>query len=268
MNMKKYLSIAIFLTVLLTACGGGSSADDSAVLHIGWLGKPDTLNPAYAFLTESYTVFDLIYSTLVTEGVDGKYVGILANDWSASDDGLTWTFHIKDGIKWHNGEAFSADQIAWAINAVIANPDGWAASANYTSGFIEAVAPDAATVVITTEYPIANMEYRVSFLYAVYPPDFEGFSTPEDLQNFTNFETIGTGMFKINTFDKDTGVLILDANKDYFDGSPKIDQVIFQTFDNSDAMIQALKVGEIDLLNDLPASALQPLHPTDVTSMN
>jgi peptide/nickel transport system substrate-binding protein len=64
-------------------------------------------------------------------------------------------------------------------------------------------------------------------------------------------------MFKLNTFDQDTGVLILDANKDYFDGAPKIDQVIFQTYDNSDAMIQALKVGEIDLINEVPASAFE-----------
>jgi peptide/nickel transport system substrate-binding protein len=257
MTMKKMLSIVLLGCVLLTACGGGSSVSNPAILHIGWLGKPDTLNPAYAFLTESYTIFDLVYSTLVTEGKDGKYIGILAKDWSVSDDGLSWTFHLKDGIKWHNGETFTASQLAWAINAVMANPDGWAASANYTGGFNQVTAPDASTVVIVTDYPIANMEYRVSFLYAVYPPNFEGFTTPEDLQNFSNFEAIGTGMFKMNTFDKDTGVLILDAYKDYFDGSPRLDQVIFQTFDNSDAMIQALKVGEIDLLNDVPASAFE-----------
>jgi peptide/nickel transport system substrate-binding protein len=99
------------------------------------------------------------------------------------------------------------------------------------------------------------MEYRVSFLYAVYPPDFETFTTSADLQNFTNFAAIGTGPFKLRTFDKDTGVLILDSNPDYMDGAPKIDGVIFQTFDNTDAMIQALKVGDIDLVNEVPASA-------------
>lgn len=267
----KFLSIIVAVAVLLTACGGQTStteavpdvatteelsvSTEAAVLNFGWLGKPDTLNPAYAFLTESYTIFDLIYTPLTTEAPDGAYVGGLAKDWSVADDDVTWTFNLKDGIQWHNGEDLTADQVAWSINAVMADPDGWAALSGYVSGFTEATAPDATTVQIVTEYPIANMEYRVSFLYAVYPPDFESFTTPEDLQNFTNFEAIGTGMFKINTFDKDTGVLILDANKEYFDGAPKIDQIIFQTFDNSDAMIQALKVGEIDLVNEVPASA-------------
>ncbi len=82
------------------------------------------------------------------------------------------------------------------------------------------------------------MEYRLSFLYAVYPPDFESFTTAEDLQNFTNDKPIGTGRFKLNTFDKETGVILLDANKDYVDGAPIIDQVIYQKFDSADAMIR------------------------------
>jgi peptide/nickel transport system substrate-binding protein len=258
-TMKTKLYVLIIAALLLAACGqgtpGGSPAASEAVLHVGWLGTPDTLNPAYAFLTESYTVFDLIYTPLVTESTDGSYVGGLAKDWSASEDGLTWTFNLKDGVKWHNGEDLTADQMAWSINAIMSDPDGWAALSGYIGGFSEVTAPDAKTVQIVTEYPIANMEYRLSFLYAVYPPDFEAFTTSEDLQNFTNFTPVGTGMFKILTFDKDTGVLILDAFSEYVDGSPKIDQIIFQTFDNSDAMIQALKVGEIELITDVPASA-------------
>jgi peptide/nickel transport system substrate-binding protein len=234
-----------------------SAPTEPVVLHVGWLGVPDTLNPAYAFLVESYTIFDLIYTPLTTESPTGEYIGGLAKDWTHSDDGLTWTFNLKDGIKWHNGEDFKAADMAWTINAIIADPDGWAALSNYTAGFIEAKALDDKTLEITLENPIGNMEYRLSFLYAVYPKDFEQFTTPEDLQNFNNFEAIGTGAFKINTFEKDQGILILDANPDYFDGRPKIDQVIFQTFDNADAMVQALKVGDIDLVTEVPQSAFE-----------
>lgn len=269
---QRLLYVLVLVALLLTACGGGSAtptptasngpateapAGGDAILKIGWIGKPDTLNPAYAFLTESYTIFDLVYSSLVTESAEGDYIGVLAKEWSVSEDGLTWTYTLKDGIQWHNGEAFTADQMAWAINAIMKDPDGWAASANYTGGFVEVTAPDVKTVVIVTEYPIANMDYRMSFLYAVYPPDFKKFTTSEDLQNFTNFAPIGTGPFKLRTFDKDTGVLLLDAFADYMDGAPKIDGVIFQTFDNTDAMIQALKVGDIDLVNEVPASAFE-----------
>ena len=224
-------------------------------MHVGWLGKPDTLSPAYAFLSESYIIFRLIYSTLTAQAPDGSYVGQVARDWSVSDDGLTWTYHLKDGIEWHNGEPFTADHAARAINAIMKDPEGWVAQSNYTAGFKDVTAPDDKTLVIKTEYPIANMDYRTSFLYLFYPSDFETFTTAEDLQNFTNFNAIGTGPFKLKTFVKDTGVVLLDANKDYVDGAPEIDGAIFQTFDNAEAMIQALKVGDIDMLTSVPATA-------------
>ncbi len=229
------------------------------ILHEGWTENPDTLNPAYAYLTQSYTVFDLIYNTLTTEAPDGKYVGGLAKDWSVAADNLTWTLHLKDGIKWHNGEAFKAADLAWAINAVMENPDWWSSTSNYANGFQEVTAPDDKTIQIVTEYPIGNMEYRLSFLYALYPPDFKDFTSAEDLQNFNNFNAIGTGPFKINVVDIDKGVLILDANKDYFDGAPNFDQLIFQKFDNADALIQALKVGDIDVVNEVPATAFESI---------
>jgi len=227
------------------------------ILHEGWTANPDTLNPAYAFLTQAYTIFDLIYGTLTTEGLDGKYVGVLAKDWSVASDNVTWTIHLKNGIKWHNGEAFKASDIVWAINAVMKDPEGWSTTSNYTNGFKDVTAPDDGTVQIVTDYPIANMEYRLSFLYAVYPPDFESFKTAADLQNFNNSNAIGTGPFKLKTFDKDKGVVILDANKDDVDGAPALDQIIFQKFDNADAMIQALKVGDIDVISEVPATAFE-----------
>ena len=83
------------------------------------------------------------------------------------------------------------------------------------------------------------------------------------MQNFANDKPLGTGPFKLNTFDKDKGVIILEANPDYFLGGPKIDQVIFQTFDNEDAMVQALKVGDIDALTEVPSTGVDPLKKSD-----
>ena len=286
--LLKVIPLILLISLLLAACSGGTatqptgsetatlpsggetgtqptavateaptSEGEPSTLRFGWLGAPDTLNPAYAFLSESWTIFHLIYSTLTTQATDGSYVGLLAKDWSVSEDGLTWTYHLKEGFKWHNGEPFTADQLAWAINAIMKDPEAWATVSNYAAGFSEVTAPDANILIIKTEYPIGNMDYRTSFLYAFYPPDFENFTTAEELQNFPNDHPIGTGPLILNTFNKDSGVVLLDSNKDYVYGAPKFDGIIFQTFDNGDAMVQALKVGDIDALTSVPASAFE-----------
>ena len=279
----RLLSVVLLAACVLAACGGQAAPpteavsatkapvqstqvttpSEAAIVHEGWTENPDTLNPAYAYLTQSYVIFDLIYNALTTEAPDGKYIGGLAKDWSVAADNLTWTIHLKDGIQWHNGEAFKADDIVWAINAVMEHPDWWSSTSNYANGFKEVKALDDKTVQIVTEYPIGNMEYRLSFLYALYPPDFKGYQSAEDLQNFNNFNAIGTGPFKINTVDIDKGILILDANKDYFDGAPQIDQIIFQKFDNADALVQALKVGDIDVVYEVPATAFETVKGFD-----
>ncbi|MFH1184733.1 MAG: ABC transporter substrate-binding protein [Chloroflexota bacterium] len=273
-----FAAIVLCTALILGACGpapvptaagpevGPTSepvATEPVILRVGWEGTPDTLNPAYAFLVESFTVFDLVYSALTTQEPTGEYVGNLAETWSHSEDGLIWKFTLKDGITWHNGTPLTAADVAWALNAVMADPDGWATVSNYVAGFNEVSAPDDSTLTIVTEYPVSNMEYRLSWLYAVYPPDFEGFTTAEDLQNFSNFEIMGTGPFKMGAFDEDARILMLEANDDYYGGRPTIDQIIFQTYDNSDALIQGLKVAEIDMVLDVPQSGFAALSEMD-----
>ncbi|MBI5563737.1 MAG: ABC transporter substrate-binding protein, partial [Chloroflexi bacterium] len=236
---------------------------EPAVLKIGWLGRPDSLNPAYAFEYTSYRIFDLVYSTLTTEGPEGKYVGDLAEKWSASPDGLTWTFTLRDNLKWHDGAPLTAEDVVWSINAIMNDPDGWATLVNYTSGFEEATAPNPKTVVIKLADPIGNMEYRVSWLFALPRTEFEGFATPDDLHNFANDKMLGSGPFKLDRYEADQGVVLLSANPDFYLGAPQIDQIIWQSFDNGDAMVQALKVGDIDLVNSVPNGAFATVKTFD-----
>ncbi len=258
MNPKKLIQVVVALVFLLSACAPNlptvspKTQKEPVILHIGWSGMPDTLNPASANLTESYTIFDLIYSTLTVESPAGGYVGGLASQWTYSDDGLTWLFTLKPGIKWQNGEPLKASDVVWSIQTVLQNPDAWATEANYLEGFRDVAALDDRTIQITLDHPISNMEYRLSCIYAVYPKDFEQFTTSDDLQKFQNLSPVGTGPFKISTYDNYRGRIILDANRAYFDGAPKIDGIIFQTYPHTDSMVRALSVGDIDMMTDVP----------------
>ncbi len=271
MSRKISICLSVMLVLSLSACIGFSpalSAKNQAVaLRIGWLGYPDTLNPASATLTESYTIFDLIYSTLITDRPDGGYTGGLAKSWNYLDGGLTWVIKLKSNIQWQNGSEFTSRDVVRAISSFMERPDAWATLANYVEGFKEVSAPDAGTVQITLDHPISNMEYRLSCLYIIYADDFSHLNTPEDLQNFKNFRPVGTGPFEINSVDEQGGTLVLDANRLYFDGAPKIDQVVFQPFDDSDQLVRAMIDGDIDLISEVPQADFGKLKNTNTVEV-
>ncbi len=266
------LSVALIVSACAPVAGGpsatpepaatepGAGGDDSALMRVGWGDGPDTLNPAYAFIAQTFTIFPLIYSTLTTQAPDGAYVGDLAKSWTVSEDGLTWTFTLRDGVTYHNGTPLTAEDVAWSINAIMADPDGWVAMVTYTNGFTSVEAPDARTLVIATEYPVANMAYRLSVINILYRPDFEGFTTPEDLQGFANAQAIGSGPFALEMYDKDQGVVILRRNDAYYGTRPAIPGLIFQVFDNDDALVSAIRAGDIDVVWSVPSSAYTALQ--------
>jgi peptide/nickel transport system substrate-binding protein len=266
------LSVALIVSACAPAASGpsatpepvatepGVGGDDGELMRVGWGDGPDTLNPAYAFIAQTFTIFPLIYSTLTTQAPDGSYVGDLAESWIRSDDGLTWTFTLRDGVTYHNGTPLTAEDVAWSINAIMADPDGWVAMVTYTNGFASVEAPDARTLVIATEYPVANMAYRLSVINILYRPDFEGFTTPEDLQGFANAQAIGSGPFALEVYDKDQGVVILRRNDTYYGTRSAIPGLVFQVFDNDDALVSAIRAGDIDVVWSVPSSAYTALQ--------
>jgi len=228
---------------------------DKVVIRFGQQGAADSLNPAAGVLYYSYRLYDLVYSTLVAEDAKGVYVGDLADSWTQSEDGLTWTFKLKPDLKYSDGTPLTADDVAWVINTIRTDTEGWALLTSYTNGFKDVTAVDPTTVQITLDTPLSNFLYRISVLYIIKKADFEGFKDAASLQGFANDAMIGSGPFIMSNFDKDKGIAILDANPNFYGGQPKIDEVIFQQFDNNDALVQALKVGDIDATYEVPASA-------------
>ena len=120
MNRRYAVIVSLcLLAVLTSACTGAGTpaAAEPSVVRIGWAGSPDTLNPGTALLVEAYTVFDLVYSSMVSLDLDGStYRPELAESWDVSDDGLTWTFHLRPGATWHDGEPVTASDVAFTYD--------------------------------------------------------------------------------------------------------------------------------------------------------
>jgi len=274
----KYMFVVLLTTLalLLSACGGGqapetSEAPDnaaaqpeattapveaptpSAILKVGWAGSPDTLNPGTAVLSEAYTLFELVYDSMYQLNLDGTYTPELAESVDVSDDGTVWTFHIRDGFTFHDGTPLTANDIAFSYNYYQANEDF--PFLNVYTGYFDSVeATDDSTVVITLSEAIPNMESQLIFLYVLPQHIWESVNPTE----FENTEMIGSGPFKIVEYEQNAFVR-LESTNDHPLYSPSIGGVTFQTFENQDALVQAIKTGQVDMITEMPNTAVASL---------
>lgn len=249
---KKLISMLLLVAFLLSACGG--SASQPAIARIGWGGGPDTLNPGMAILAVEYTIFELVYDSMYQLNLDGSFSLDIADSATVSDDGTVWTFKIKDGLKFHDGDDLTAEDVAFTYNLYKDTPEYPYLNGYYTTYFdsIEATANN--EVVLTLTEAIPNIESQLVYLYILPKHVWEGVSPTE----FDNAAMIGSGPFKLTEYVADEFVR-LSANKEHFSTPPKVDEVIFQTFDNPDALVQAIKTGQVDMISSLPGTAVEGL---------
>jgi peptide/nickel transport system substrate-binding protein len=268
--------VALLVAGLLWGLGSAVAASPSAspggktILRVGWTTDPDSLNPFIGFLSSSYEVWSLNYDVLVgmrstdlsrPQGLD-QATG-LAYKWSHSPDGLVWTFKVRDDVKWQDGVPFTAADVAFTYNYIIKGDMG-----NFTSytQFIDRVtAPDATTVKMYCARPKANMlalwiPILPEHIWSKIPYKAAGAS----FQNPTPI--VGTGPFQAVERKKDEFVRMV-ANKDYWRGAPKVDEVILQNYQNTDTMAQDLKNGMLQAAVNIPQAQFQTLGQAQLTSI-
>jgi peptide/nickel transport system substrate-binding protein len=245
------IALAAIASTLLTSCGGGDTAQP-AIVRIGYAGSPDTLNPGAAVLSESYYMFELAYDSMYELNLDGTFALDLAASADVSDDGLVWTYTLREAT-FHDGTPLTSADVVFSYD-LYANTEGYPWMGDYTSYFESVEAPDADTVVITLSEAIPNIESQLVFLYVLPKHIWEN----QDPVEFENTALIGSGPFKMVEY-KQNEFVHLAANKDHPLHPPKVDEVIFQTFESNDALVQALKTGQVDMITEMPATAVETL---------
>lgn len=280
MFVKKYLSLVVLLLLaLLVAACAGSPAPPAApateapqpvatespaetmkpvVVRIGWGGSPDTLNPGTAILTEAYVVFESVYDSMFELQLDGTFAPGLAESWEISEDGKVWTFKIHNGVKFHDGEPLTAEDIVFTYKFYQSHED-FPYMPVYTEYFESIEATDESTVVIRLSEPIGNMESQLVYMFVLPEHIWAEYDDPTGAVEFENEEMIGSGPFKMVEY-KQGEFVHLAAVKDHFATPPKIDEVVFQTFDNQDALVQALVTGQVDMITEMPNTAVPTLR--------
>jgi len=259
------LTLLVVLSMVLSGCG---AQRQTSVVRIGWLAGPDSLNIGVAVLGTAYTISGLTYSTMYKVNLDGTFAFDLGTDVKRSDDGLTYTYTIRQGVKFHDGQPLTAQDVAFTYNLIKDHTD-FPYLHSYVEHFASVKAPDDKTVVITLDQAIPNIESKLVYLY-IFPehiwkehagvPSPDGTATPGPNQSaaFENLEMIGSGPFKMLEY-KPNEFIRLGVNKDYYGGPAKVDELIFQIFQNSDVLVQALKSGQVDMITSVPNTSVAAL---------
>jgi peptide/nickel transport system substrate-binding protein len=252
MKLDRWSLIAFLIfTTGLIFCTGFVTAQST--VRIGWAGSPDSLVPGKGILTEAYAIYELVYDTLFDLQFDGTFKPELAESWETSEDGKVWTFKIRSGVMWHDGQPLTANDIAFTYNLYKSDENFSYLNSN-TTYFESIEATDDATLVITLTEPIPNLEFQTIAMYVL--PEHIFKDAPVE---FENTEMIGSGPFKMEEYRQGEFVR-LAKNADYWTDPPKVDEVIFQTFGSQDVLVQAIKTGQVDMITEMPSTAVVGLR--------
>jgi len=206
--------------------------------------NPETLDQLRGTDASSERIRQLAFNSLVRKNENFDYVGDLATDIQATPDGLTYTFRLRDGVKFHNGKAFTSADAKYTLDTLLASDSRKAndyfegAGAERKSNVKAIETPNPQTLVVHLNKPSNK------FLSGLVPVGMmpQGYTT--DQQKKT---PIGTGAFKFVRYDESQQVIDLAANDDYWGGAPAVKQLRVRTILDANTLQAELRSGGVDL---------------------
>ena len=236
-KLRIFIAAAVIAALPITlAYAQSGTFRQSHDLGFGGKENADPINPE-----RFWQVTEKTMNRLVRPGPTGEPSPDLAVSWSASDDASVWTFKLREGVKFHDGSDFDSGDVVDLLKR-IKDPELDAPVASVLAIMDSVEAIDPLTVKITLSAPHADfslllMDYRIRM-------------TPEGSGDTIGKTGIGTGPFILKTLDPE-GTTILKANPDYWEGAPGIETVEIISIPDSQARVQALLGGQIDMLRHI-----------------
>ena len=249
-------AVGAVVSALLAACGGsgGGGQQPSAeggTLTVAQSADIVTMDPAMHRTRITQTVVRNVFEALVNQDDSLNFVPELATEWTQVD-ATTWRFTLREGVRFHNGEPFTAEAVKFSIERVL-DPDQASPRASMLSMIDEVIVEDDYTVVITTEQPAPTLLASLAVNEIVPPAYVQEVGDEEFAKN-----PIGTGPFTFVEWVPNERV-VLAANDDYWGGRPKIDQLVFKPIPEVSTRIAALQSGDVQIAAEIPADLASTL---------
>lgn len=233
-----------FLALLLAGALLSAASARSITMAMG--AQPETLDPQVTSATSSFQVARSIYDTLAQVDRDGELVPGLAESWEVSEDGLAWTFHLRDGVTFHDGSPFDSADVKATLERIVSAETASPKASEFAT-ITDVATPDDLTVVLELSAPTpALLASLASGWGAILPA--EKVAEGHDFGN----APVGTGAFKLERWVRDSHIE-LSRNDAYFAGAPQVEGVTIRFVADSAVQLQGLLAGEFDII-DTPTS--------------
>jgi len=242
-----------------------SSAGEKTVFTVGITQDVDTTNPFTGIAAASFEAYQMMYPTLTEySATDFSTVPGLAESWEESADKSYWTYKIRPGLKWSDGEPLTARDAAYTFNRVINGDIEQTNYGGYTSTITKAVAQDDTTLVLYVKRPSPIMYHLAVYIL---PEHIWKNIDGKRVKSYKNEPeggepVVGGGPYVLVERRKGE-FLRFEANPNFYGGQPTADEVVFRVYKNTDAIAEALRKGEVDYANDLSANVFDSLAGTD-----
>lgn len=266
--MKKLLTLILCLAMVLSVFAGcsstpateegasssgeaaqGEAADSEYKDTLVFAMNTDvqSLDPQIQNDTTSEQVVKMLYNTLLKFEDDGTVVGDLAESWSVSEDKLTWTFNLKQGVKFHNGKELTSADVKATFDRALNAEAGGLRTTEIIKMFTAVEAPDPYTVTITTDGPYGPMESLMcNMSLGIMDADYiEKYGL--DLGTSVEGEN-GTGPFKVVSWERDQEIVV-ERFDDYFGTPAKLQTVVYTIIPEAASRVIALETGEVDVID-------------------
>jgi len=228
------------LTIPLTEAISAEKKHHGGTLVWGTRNKPTIINPILTTSSVSMSLQDLIFNSLVRLNAKGEIEPDLAESWDISADGLVYIFHLRKGVRFHDGVECKAEDVKFTYDMII-DPVARSPFSQFFESVSEFKVIDKYVFRIILNKPCSTFIYRL--VREIIPRHIlQGV----DLRNSVfNYQPVGTGPFKLKEWNKDNQIT-LEYNPDYFEGRPYLDKIIVKVYPDSRSLWVALMREEID----------------------
>jgi len=253
--MRNKLFVVLLLSVFLLSVFSAVSAQDNQTFVMGIEDEISNLDPGETTISVNERVASLIFDGLVEYGANNKIVPGIAEDWTVSDDGLVYTFQLREGVMFHNGEELTAEDVQYTYERILDPEFGSGLRAKVESiQDIEVV--DDYTIRFTLSEPYAP--FILGMTFGIVPKAYVEEVGDEELAR----NPIGAGPFKLEEWDSGNQI-VLSAFEDHWNKVPKLKKVIIRPITESATQAMELRSGGIDFGVNLDVGQLESFIDND-----